>query len=148
VPIGRHAFLQVVCLFSCFPYNVDLHCEMLKGILRSRSLVLPLAGSCVKRHRGKQGKNGVKQDQRDKPHGPFLLTWAVLPYMIARHSGVINNTASESNLHGGTGGPVYTTSKRGLVGLARTWMMHYRLPAQVSHPSRCSSFQESHTANY
>ncbi len=57
---------------------------MLKGISRSRSLVLPLAGSCVKRHRGKQGKNGVKQDHRDQPHGPFLLTCAVLPHMIAR----------------------------------------------------------------
>src|SRR5712692_3427118 len=99
---------------------------MLKGISRSRSLVLPLAGSCVKRHRGKQGKNGVKQDHRDQPHGPFLLTCAVLPHMIARHSGVINNTASESSLRGGTGGPVYTTSKHGLVGLARSVAFFHR----------------------
>jgi hypothetical protein len=69
--------------------------------------------------------------------GPFLLTCAVLLHMIARHSGVINNTASESSLRGGTGGPAYTTSKHGLVGLARSWMLHYRLscPSEPSFPS-------------
>jgi NAD(P)-dependent dehydrogenase (short-subunit alcohol dehydrogenase family) len=51
--------------------------------------------------------------------GPFLVTRAVLPQMIARRSGAIVNTASEAGFRGGAAGVAYTVSKHGIVGLTR-----------------------------
>lgn len=51
--------------------------------------------------------------------GPFLLSRAVLPHMVAAGSGSIVNIASEAALRGGTSGAAYTASKHGVVGLTR-----------------------------
>ena len=51
--------------------------------------------------------------------GPFLLSRAVLPHMVAAGSGSIINVASEAGLRGGTSGAAYTASKHGVVGLTR-----------------------------
>lgn len=51
--------------------------------------------------------------------GPFLLTRAVLPHMLANGYGCVINTASEAALRGGAAGAAYTASKHGLVGLTR-----------------------------
>ncbi|MFC4062713.1 SDR family NAD(P)-dependent oxidoreductase [Planomonospora corallina] len=51
--------------------------------------------------------------------GPFLLTRAVLPQMLAQGGGSIVNTASEAGLRGGAAGVAYTASKHGVVGLTR-----------------------------
>jgi NAD(P)-dependent dehydrogenase (short-subunit alcohol dehydrogenase family) len=52
--------------------------------------------------------------------GYFFATRAVLPHMLARKSGSIVNTASESGLRGGAAGLAYTVSKHGVVGLTRS----------------------------
>src|SRR5260370_1096155 len=53
---------------SCFPVQMlslqrRSALRNAEGILRSRSLVLTLAGSCVKRHRWEQGTNRIKNEQ-------------------------------------------------------------------------------------
>lgn len=51
--------------------------------------------------------------------GPFLLSRAVLPHMLANTHGSVINTASEAGLRGGAAGAAYTASKHGLIGLTR-----------------------------
>jgi NAD(P)-dependent dehydrogenase (short-subunit alcohol dehydrogenase family) len=51
--------------------------------------------------------------------GPFLLSRAVLPHMVAAGSGSVINIASEAGLRGGTSGAAYTASKHGVIGLTR-----------------------------
>jgi NAD(P)-dependent dehydrogenase (short-subunit alcohol dehydrogenase family) len=51
--------------------------------------------------------------------GPFRLCRRVLPRMVASGGGAIVNTASVNGLRGGRGGPAYTASKFGLVGLTQ-----------------------------
>lgn len=50
--------------------------------------------------------------------GPFLVSRAVLPHMLAAGSGVLIHTASVAGLTGGNGGAAYCVSKHGLVGLS------------------------------
>ncbi|MFI7154072.1 SDR family NAD(P)-dependent oxidoreductase [Nonomuraea sp. NPDC050022] len=52
--------------------------------------------------------------------GTFLVTHAVLPYMLSQNSGAIVNTASEAGIRGGTAGAAYTASKHGVVGLTKS----------------------------
>lgn len=56
--------------------------------------------------------------------GPFLLTRAVLPKMIAQRSGAIVNTASMASLRGGAAGLAYTVSKHAIAGFTKNiaWM--------------------------
>ncbi|MEV0144894.1 MULTISPECIES: SDR family oxidoreductase [unclassified Nonomuraea] len=51
--------------------------------------------------------------------GTFLVTRAVLPYMLKQGSGAIVNTASEAGIRGGAAGAAYTAAKHGVVGLTR-----------------------------
>lgn len=51
--------------------------------------------------------------------GPFLMSQAALPHMIAQRRGVIINIASEAGLRGGAAGAAYTASKHALVGLTK-----------------------------
>ncbi|MFD6992498.1 glucose 1-dehydrogenase [Streptomyces sp. NPDC059943] len=57
---------------------------------------------------------------------PFLLTRAVLPYMLAAGKGAIVNTASEAGLRGSAAGAAYTASKHGVVGLTKNLAVMYR----------------------
>lgn len=50
--------------------------------------------------------------------GPFLVSRAVIPHMLAAGSGVLLHTASVAGLTGGNGGAAYCVSKHGLVGLS------------------------------
>lgn len=52
--------------------------------------------------------------------GTFLVTHAVLPYMLRQGGGAIVNTASEAGVRGGAAGAAYTASKHGVVGLTRS----------------------------
>ncbi|MCA2221931.1 SDR family NAD(P)-dependent oxidoreductase [Nonomuraea aurantiaca] len=52
--------------------------------------------------------------------GTFLVTHAVLPYMLSQNGGAIVNTASEAGIRGGTAGAAYTASKHGVVGLTKS----------------------------
>lgn len=58
--------------------------------------------------------------------GPFLLTRAALPHMLARGKGAIVNTASEAALRGSAAGTPYTVSKHGIVGLTKSVAVMYR----------------------
>jgi len=51
--------------------------------------------------------------------GQFFVTRAVLPYMIAKRSGAIINTASPAGLRGAAGGLAYTSSKHAMVGFTK-----------------------------
>ncbi|MQT14750.1 SDR family oxidoreductase [Rhizobiales bacterium Sp-1] len=51
--------------------------------------------------------------------GPFLVTQAALPGMLARGRGVFVNTCSIASFQGGRGGVAYTASKHGILGLTR-----------------------------
>jgi NAD(P)-dependent dehydrogenase (short-subunit alcohol dehydrogenase family) len=51
--------------------------------------------------------------------GPFLLCKRAVPMMVSRGGGAIVNTASVAGLRGARGGPAYTASKFGLVGLTQ-----------------------------
>jgi NAD(P)-dependent dehydrogenase (short-subunit alcohol dehydrogenase family) len=59
--------------------------------------------------------------------GYFFLTRAVLPYMLARKSGSIINTASEAAIRGGAAGLAYAVSKHGVIGLTRNIAWAHRL---------------------
>lgn len=52
--------------------------------------------------------------------GTFLVTHAVLPYMLKQGGGAIVNTASEAGIRGGAAGAAYTASKHGVIGLTRS----------------------------
>ncbi|MFJ4655396.1 SDR family NAD(P)-dependent oxidoreductase [Nocardia sp. NPDC088792] len=56
--------------------------------------------------------------------GTFLVTKAVLPFMLRQGGGSIVNTASEAGIRGGAAGIAYTASKHGVVGITRNvaWM--------------------------
>lgn len=57
--------------------------------------------------------------------GVFLVARAALPHLLERKGSIIN-TASEAGLRGGCGGPSYTASKHGVVGLTRSIAYMYR----------------------
>jgi 3-oxoacyl-[acyl-carrier protein] reductase len=49
----------------------------------------------------------------------FIVTNAILPYMIENGGGVVLNIASGAGLRGGGGGAAYTSTKHGVVGYTR-----------------------------
>lgn len=57
--------------------------------------------------------------------GVFLVARAALPHLLASKGSIIN-TASEAGIRGGCGGPSYTASKHGVVGLTRSIAYMYR----------------------
>jgi len=57
--------------------------------------------------------------------GMFRLTRAVLPVMLAAHSGSIVNIASEAGLRGSAAGLAYTASKHAVVGITRSTSFMY-----------------------
>ena len=57
--------------------------------------------------------------------GMFRLTRAVLPAMLAAHSGSIVNIASEAGLRGSAAGLAYTASKHAVVGITRSTSFMY-----------------------
>lgn len=57
---------------------------------------------------------------------PFLLSRAVIPFMLAAGKGSIVNTASEAGLRGSCAGAAYTVSKHGLIGLTKSDAIMYR----------------------
>ena len=57
--------------------------------------------------------------------GMFRLTRAVLPTMLAAHSGSIVNIASEAGLRGSAAGLAYTASKHAVVGITRSTAFMY-----------------------
>ena len=57
---------------------------------------------------------------------PFLVTRAVVPYMLAQGKGAIVNTASEAGLRGSAAGTAYTVSKHGVIGLTESAAVIYR----------------------
>jgi NAD(P)-dependent dehydrogenase (short-subunit alcohol dehydrogenase family) len=57
--------------------------------------------------------------------GMFKLTRAVLPLMLAAHSGSIVNIASEAGLRGSAAGLAYTASKHAVVGITRSTSFMY-----------------------
>ncbi|KKD06658.1 SDR family NAD(P)-dependent oxidoreductase [Streptomyces sp. WM6386] len=57
---------------------------------------------------------------------PFLLTRAVLPYMLDAGRGSIVFTASEASLRGSAAGAAYTVSKHGISGLTKSLAVMYR----------------------
>lgn len=57
--------------------------------------------------------------------GPFLVTRAVLPSMLARGGGAIVNIASMAALVAGGGGVAYTAAKHGLLGLTKRLALEY-----------------------
>ena len=57
--------------------------------------------------------------------GTYFMTNEVLPFMIARKSGVIVNMASVAGLVAGGGGAAYTASKHAIVGYTKQLDMDY-----------------------
>ena len=57
--------------------------------------------------------------------GPFLVTRAVLPSMLARGQGAIVNIASIAGLVASGGGVAYTAAKHGLLGLTKRLAAEY-----------------------
>ncbi|WP_436772597.1 SDR family NAD(P)-dependent oxidoreductase [Yinghuangia sp. YIM S09857] len=57
--------------------------------------------------------------------GVFLVARAALPHLLESKGSIIN-TASEAGIRGGCGGPSYTASKHGVVGLTRSIAYMYR----------------------
>lgn len=57
--------------------------------------------------------------------GPFLLSRAVAPVMVAQGAGAIVNTCSIAAYVAGGGGAAYTTSKHALLGLTRQLAFDY-----------------------
>lgn len=58
--------------------------------------------------------------------GPFMLTRAVAPHMLATGKGAIVNTCSEAGLRGSAAGTASTVSKHGIVGLTKSSALMYR----------------------
>ncbi|MFT4212289.1 MAG: SDR family oxidoreductase [Microbacterium sp.] len=57
--------------------------------------------------------------------GPFKLTRAVLPAMVAAGRGAVVNVASEAGLRGNASGNAYTTSKHAVVGMTKSAAFMY-----------------------
>ncbi|MCK6080201.1 SDR family oxidoreductase [Microbacterium sp. EYE_5] len=57
--------------------------------------------------------------------GPFKLTRAVLPSMLAAGRGSVVNVASEAALRGSASGNAYTTSKHAVIGLTKSAAVMY-----------------------
>ncbi|NUU21359.1 MAG: SDR family oxidoreductase [Streptomycetaceae bacterium] len=57
--------------------------------------------------------------------GPFLVTRAALPHLLAGGGGSIVNMASSAGLFAAGGGSPYTAAKHGLVGLTRRVALEY-----------------------
>ncbi|NUU20125.1 MAG: SDR family oxidoreductase, partial [Streptomycetaceae bacterium] len=57
--------------------------------------------------------------------GVFLVARAAMPHLLESKGSIIN-TASEAGIRGGCGGPSYTASKHGVVGLTRSIAYMYR----------------------
>ncbi|MPY66478.1 SDR family oxidoreductase [Deinococcus sp. SDU3-2] len=57
--------------------------------------------------------------------GPFRLTRAALPLMLAAGGGSVVNVASEASLRGSAAGLAYTTSKHAVVGMTRSAAFMY-----------------------
>jgi NAD(P)-dependent dehydrogenase (short-subunit alcohol dehydrogenase family) len=57
--------------------------------------------------------------------GVFKLSRAVVPVMLAAHSGSIVNVSSEAGLRGNASGNAYTVSKHGVIGLTRSAAFMY-----------------------
>ena len=57
--------------------------------------------------------------------GPYLLCRAAAPYLKASGSGRIVNIASVAGMVGSGGGPAYTASKHGVVGLTKQLAINY-----------------------
>lgn len=57
--------------------------------------------------------------------GPFLVSRAVLPSMLARGGGAIVNVASIAGLVASGGGVAYTAAKHGLLGLTKRLAVEY-----------------------
>ncbi len=58
-------------------------------------------------------------------NGPFKLTRAVLPVMVAAGRGAVVNVASEAGLRGNASGNAYTTSKHAVVGMTKSAAFMY-----------------------
>lgn len=57
--------------------------------------------------------------------GTYLVTNAILPYMLEQKSGVIVNMASIAGLVGGGGGAAYTASKHAIIGYTKQLDLDY-----------------------
>ena len=57
--------------------------------------------------------------------GPFLMSRAVIPQMLAQGKGAIINTSSTSGFSAAGGGTAYTASKHGVIGLTRQLTFEY-----------------------
>lgn len=57
--------------------------------------------------------------------GPYLVTRALLPAMIAAGGGVVVNTASIAGVVAGAGGAAYTSAKHGVIGFTRQLSFDY-----------------------
>jgi len=57
--------------------------------------------------------------------GTMKLTRAVVPLMLAAHSGRIVNVASEAGLRGSAAGAAYTASKHAIIGLTKSMAVMY-----------------------
>jgi len=80
---------------------------------------------------------------------PFLLTRAVLPYMLAQGGGSIVFTASESSLRGRGVGAAYAASKHAVAGLARSIAAAYHdrgIRANAIRPGATMTDIEFHAA--
>ncbi|MGV0807942.1 SDR family NAD(P)-dependent oxidoreductase [Mycolicibacterium setense] len=65
--------------------------------------------------------------------GPFLMSRAVIPYMLTRSRGNIINTASIASFSAAGGGTAYTAAKHGVIGLTRQLTFDYgRLGIRVN----------------
>lgn len=57
--------------------------------------------------------------------GPYLMSHAIVPTMLAQGRGAIVNTASIAGFVAGGGGAAYTTSKHGLIGFTKQLAFDY-----------------------
>ncbi|SHJ47950.1 3-oxoacyl-[acyl-carrier protein] reductase [Dethiosulfatibacter aminovorans DSM 17477] len=82
--------------------------------------------------------------------GMFMLSQAVLPYMLDQNKGVIINIASAAGVRGSGGGVAYTASKHGVLGLTKR--MSFELGPKgirvlAVGPGRISTQMNEGTAN-
>ena len=70
--------------------------------------------------------------------GPFLVTRAAIPHLLANRGSSIINTASAAGIRGGCGGPSYTASKHGITGLMKALsnaLGEYDIRVNSIHPA-------------